>query len=42
MAEGLRELSKVDFSLAAAGDAVDGGVSVEKPLGTIYLGFATM
>ncbi|HHU89275.1 MAG: nicotinamide-nucleotide amidohydrolase family protein [Sphaerochaetaceae bacterium] len=41
MAEGLRELSKVDFTLAVSGVAGDGGGSVEKPVGTIYLGFAS-
>ncbi len=41
MAEGLRELSGVDFTLSVSGIAGDGGGSVEKPVGTIYLGFAS-
>ncbi len=40
MAEGLRELSGVDFTLSVSGIAGDGGGSEEKPVGTIYLGFA--
>ena len=41
MAEGLRELSGVDFTLSVSGIAGDGGGSIEKPVGTIYLGFAS-
>ncbi len=41
MAEGLRELSGVDFTISVSGIAGDGGGSVEKPVGTIYLGFAS-
>jgi nicotinamide-nucleotide amidase len=41
MAQGIKQISKTDFGLAASGIAGPGGGSAEKPVGLVYVCLAT-